>query len=66
MNSSAEAVVIGSGALGLSAAYHLARHGLRDVAVLDRVAIASQTSARGGIVQGAADRCGPRATGGAQ
>ncbi|MDB5058256.1 MAG: putative dehydrogenase protein, partial [Chloroflexi bacterium] len=41
-----DAVVIGSGALGLSAAYHLAQLGLRDVVVLDRVGIASQTSAR--------------------
>jgi glycine/D-amino acid oxidase-like deaminating enzyme len=41
----ADAVVIGSGAFGSSAAYHLARHGLR-VALLDRSRLASQTSPR--------------------
>jgi glycine/D-amino acid oxidase-like deaminating enzyme len=43
--SSADVVVIGSGAFGASAAYHLARRGLR-VAVLERSALASQTSPR--------------------
>ncbi len=42
---SADVVVVGSGAFGASAAYHLARRGLR-VAVLDRAALASQTSPR--------------------
>ena len=42
---SADVVVIGSGAFGASAAYHLARRGAR-VAVLDRAALASQTSPR--------------------
>jgi glycine/D-amino acid oxidase-like deaminating enzyme len=42
---SADVVVIGSGAFGASAAYHLARRGLR-VAVLERSALASQTSPR--------------------
>ena len=41
MIASADVVVIGSGAFGASAAYHLAR-GLR-VAVLERSALASQT-----------------------
>ncbi len=41
----ADAVVIGAGALGASAAYHLAQQGKR-VALLDRHAIASQTSPR--------------------
>jgi glycine/D-amino acid oxidase-like deaminating enzyme len=42
---SADVVVIGSGAFGASAAYHLARRGAR-VAVLERFALASQTSPR--------------------
>jgi glycine/D-amino acid oxidase-like deaminating enzyme len=40
-----DVVVIGSGALGASTAFHLARAG-RSVAVLDKAAIASQTSPR--------------------
>jgi glycine/D-amino acid oxidase-like deaminating enzyme len=42
---SADVVVVGSGAFGASAAYHLARRGVR-VAVLERAALASQTSPR--------------------
>jgi glycine/D-amino acid oxidase-like deaminating enzyme len=42
---SADVVVVGSGAFGASVAYHLARRGVR-VAVLDRAALASQTSPR--------------------
>ena len=42
---SADVVVVGAGAFGASAAYHLARRGLR-VAVLERAALASQTSPR--------------------
>lgn len=45
MIASADVVVIGSGAFGASAAYHLARRGVR-VAVLERSALASQTSPR--------------------
>ena len=45
MIASADVVVVGSGAFGASAAYHLARRGVR-VAVLDRGALASQTSPR--------------------
>jgi glycine/D-amino acid oxidase-like deaminating enzyme len=41
----ADVVVVGSGAFGASAAYHLARRGVR-VAVLERAALASQTSPR--------------------
>jgi glycine/D-amino acid oxidase-like deaminating enzyme len=43
--SAADVVVVGSGAFGASAAYHLARRGVR-VAVLERAALASQTSPR--------------------
>ena len=45
MIATADVVVVGSGAFGASAAYHLARRGLR-VAVLERAALASQTSPR--------------------
>lgn len=45
MIDAADAVVVGSGAFGSSAAYHLARHGLR-VALLERSGLASQTSPR--------------------
>ena len=45
MIASADVVVVGSGAFGASAAYHLARRGVR-VAVLERAALASQTSPR--------------------
>jgi 4-methylaminobutanoate oxidase (formaldehyde-forming) len=46
MINSAEAIVIGAGALGASVAYHLAAQGLRNVALLDRFDVASQTSPR--------------------
>jgi glycine/D-amino acid oxidase-like deaminating enzyme len=42
----AEAVVIGSGALGSSIAFHLAKSGIRPVALVDKHGIASQTSPR--------------------
>jgi glycine/D-amino acid oxidase-like deaminating enzyme len=45
MIGSADVVVVGSGAFGASAAYHLARRGV-GVAVLERSALASQTSPR--------------------
>src|SRR5262245_39271295 len=45
MIASADVVVIGSGAFGASAAYHLARRGAR-VALLERAALAAQTSPR--------------------
>ena len=46
MISEADAVVVGAGALGLSTAFHLARFGVRRVALVDRFAPGSQTSAR--------------------
>jgi glycine/D-amino acid oxidase-like deaminating enzyme len=45
MTDSADAVVIGSGALGAATAFHLAKHGRR-VVLLDRFDLASQSSAR--------------------
>ena len=45
MIAAADAVVVGSGAFGASGAYHLVRRGAR-VAVLERAALASQTSPR--------------------
>ena len=42
---SADVVVVGSGAFGASVTYHLAKQGLK-VALLDRAALASQTSPR--------------------
>lgn len=46
MDSQADAVVIGAGALGLSTALHLAIEGIGRVVVVDRFAPASQTSPR--------------------
>jgi glycine/D-amino acid oxidase-like deaminating enzyme len=46
MISQSEIVVIGSGALGSSIAFHLAQAGKRDLVLLDKGALASQTSPR--------------------
>src|SRR5262245_39554907 len=46
MIAEADAVVIGAGALGASAAYHMTRRGLGRVALLDRHELASQNSRR--------------------
>jgi glycine/D-amino acid oxidase-like deaminating enzyme len=46
MPNEAAAVVIGSGALGASVAFHLARSGIRPVVLADQHEIASQTSPR--------------------
>src|ERR1044071_3593522 len=46
MLQTAEAVVIGSGALGSSVAFHLAKAGIAPVALLDQHEMASQTSPR--------------------
>jgi sarcosine oxidase subunit beta len=47
----ASAVIIGGGVVGCSIAYHLARRGLRDVAVLERETVGSGTTSKaaGGI-----------------
>src|SRR5438309_9628398 len=42
----ADVVVIGAGALGASTAFHLAARGGRRVVLIDRFAVASQTSPR--------------------
>jgi glycine/D-amino acid oxidase-like deaminating enzyme len=42
----AEVVIIGSGGFGASTAYHLVRRGVRDVILLDRYDLGSQTSPR--------------------
>jgi glycine/D-amino acid oxidase-like deaminating enzyme len=46
MLENAEAVIIGSGALGSSVAFHLAKAGISPVALVDKYEIASQTSPR--------------------
>ncbi len=46
MRGEAQVVVIGSGGFGASTAYHLARRGVRDVVLLDRHELGSQTSPR--------------------
>ena len=52
--SSADAVVVGSGAFGAATAYHLARRGL-EVALLDQHALGSQTSPRAAGLTSKAD-----------
>ena len=44
MRNRAEVVIVGSGGFGASTAYHLARRGVRDVILLDRYELGSQTS----------------------
>jgi sarcosine oxidase subunit beta len=44
----AEVVIIGAGVMGLSIAYHLAKHGLTDVIVVDRGYLAEGASGRNG------------------
>ena len=46
MISTAEAIVIGAGSFGSSLAYHLAKMGLPNVALLDRFEVGAQTSPR--------------------
>jgi len=46
MIAQADVVVIGSGGLGASTAFHLVEHGARNVALIDKHAIGSQTSPR--------------------
>src|SRR5262249_28055134 len=46
MRNRAEVVIIGSGGFGASTAYHLAKRGVRDVILLDRYDLGSQTSPR--------------------
>src|SRR5712691_1553720 len=46
MIDTADVVVIGAGAFGASVAYHLARLGQRNVALIDKFALGSQTSPR--------------------
>ena len=46
MRKRAEVVIVGSGGFGASTAYHLARRGARDVILLDRYELGSQTSPR--------------------
>src|SRR4051812_12760731 len=46
MRFTAEVVVIGSGAFGASIAFHLAAMGQRDVVLIDKFGVASQTSPR--------------------
>ena len=44
MRNRAEVVIVGSGGFGASTAYHLAKRGMRDVILLDRYDLGSQTS----------------------
>jgi glycine/D-amino acid oxidase-like deaminating enzyme len=46
MRNRAEVVIVGSGGFGASTAYHLAKRGVRDVILLDRYDLGSQTSPR--------------------
>ena len=46
MRKRAEVVIVGCGGFGASTAYHLAKRGMRDVILLDRYDLGSQTSPR--------------------
>ena len=46
MRNRADVVIVGSGGFGASTAYHLAKRGMRDVILLDRYDLGSQTSPR--------------------
>jgi glycine/D-amino acid oxidase-like deaminating enzyme len=50
--SQADAVVIGAGALGCSTAYHLKKLGLKQVALVDKSTVSSQTSQRAAGLSG--------------
>jgi glycine/D-amino acid oxidase-like deaminating enzyme len=52
MISEADAVVIGAGALGCSTAYHLVKHGLKRVALVEKRTVSSQTSQRAAGLSG--------------
>jgi glycine/D-amino acid oxidase-like deaminating enzyme len=52
MISQADAVVIGAGALGCSTAYHLKKLGLKQVALVDKSTVSSQTSRRAAGLSG--------------
>jgi glycine/D-amino acid oxidase-like deaminating enzyme len=52
----ADAVVIGAGAFGICIAYHLARQGRRNIVLIDRHGLASQTPPRAAGLSAAALR----------
>jgi sarcosine oxidase subunit beta len=58
LSSSAAVVIIGGGVMGLSAAYYLARHGVRDVVLIERDALGSGSTGRaaGGVRTQFSDR----------
>ena len=46
MTTQADVIVIGSGGLGAATAFHLAKHGVKHVVLVDKHDIGSQTSPR--------------------